>query len=254
MNLNRQLIKDNSELRLAARKQLRGNWGMSILLIIVFAIITSAVSYIGPRNSPFRIGIALGWILSGPFELGLSIAFLTIVRTQTVKFETIFDGFKKFGQSFLVQLLKGIFILLWGIPSLVIMIFSGIYYASTIFGGELPGGPFILLIILSFAAGILPLIASLRYSLVFYILSDNSEIAPIDTLKQSSQMMKGFKGKLFLLYLSFIGWFLLGILALGIGLLWVVPYVKTSEANFYENLKTAYNDTEDFNNSSYIET
>jgi uncharacterized membrane protein len=50
-------------------------------------------------------------------------------------------------------------------------------------------------------------------------------------------MMNGYKGKLFGLYLSFIGWCLLGTLVLGIGLFWVGPYMSLSVANFYEDLK-----------------
>ncbi len=44
-------------------------------------------------------------------------------------------------------------------------------------------------------------------------------------------------GKLFLLMLSFIGWFLLSILTFCIGLLWVGPYMYQSMAAFYEDLK-----------------
>ena len=36
--------------------------------------------------------------------------------------------------------------------------------------------------------------------------------------------------------LRFIGWFLLGILSLGIGFLWLIPYVMTSNAWFYGTL------------------
>jgi len=50
-------------------------------------------------------------------------------------------------------------------------------------------------------------------------------------------MMKGYKGKLFTLYLSFIGWFILGSLTLGIAYFWIYPYFELSVANFYENLK-----------------
>jgi len=51
-------------------------------------------------------------------------------------------------------------------------------------------------------------------------------------------MMKGYKWKLFLLQLSFIGWMLLCTLfTLGIGYLWLGPYIGLSTANFYENLK-----------------
>ena len=37
--------------------------------------------------------------------------------------------------------------------------------------------------------------------------------------------MRGKKGKFFYLQLSFIGIYLLGAIACGIGLLWVIPYI-----------------------------
>ena len=49
--------------------------------------------------------------------------------------------------------------------------------------------------------------------------------------------MKGHKWDLFVLDLSFIGWILLGIMTAGIGLLWVAPYMETTRAAFYEDLK-----------------
>ena len=54
------------------------------------------------------------------------------------------------------------------------------------------------------------------------------------------KMMDGHKMDLFLLILSFIGWFLLSILTLGIGLLWLIPYMYTSIAHFYEQLKAEH--------------
>lgn len=51
--------------------------------------------------------------------------------------------------------------------------------------------------------------------------------------------MNGYKRKLFLLDLSFIGWHILAILSLGIGYLWLIPYIYTTKAVFYENLLKA---------------
>lgn len=53
-------------------------------------------------------------------------------------------------------------------------------------------------------------------------------------------MMRGHKLELFLLHLSFIGWALLCVLTLGIGLFWLVPYVQASQAAFYEDVKEEY--------------
>jgi len=52
-------------------------------------------------------------------------------------------------------------------------------------------------------------------------------------------MMKGYKGKLFVLNLSFFGWALLCSLTFGIGYLWLVPYMRSTETAFYLELSKA---------------
>jgi uncharacterized membrane protein len=53
-------------------------------------------------------------------------------------------------------------------------------------------------------------------------------------------MMKGHKMDLFLLWLSFIGWMLLSLLSVGLGFLLLMPYMQTTFAHFYEDLKEEY--------------
>lgn len=83
------------------------------------------------------------------------------------------------------------------------------------------------------------IIAAYRYSMAFYILNDNPKMGAMDALRESKKMMVGYKGKLFFLSLSFIGWTILSVLTLGIGFLWLIPYMNTTTANFYQNLKDA---------------
>ena len=71
----------------------------------------------------------------------------------------------------------------------------------------------------------------------FFILAEDSSIQPMEALRKSKQMMDGYKWKLFCLGLRFIGWFLLAILTLGIGFLWLIPYMYISFAKFYEDIK-----------------
>jgi uncharacterized membrane protein len=59
----------------------------------------------------------------------------------------------------------------------------------------------------------------------------------LDAITASRKMMNGYKGKLFCLHLSFIGWALLCGLTFGIGYLWLSPYITLSVSNFYEDLK-----------------
>lgn len=75
-------------------------------------------------------------------------------------------------------------------------------------------------------------------SQIFFIIADNPQIEAIDILKKSTQMMKGYKWKLFCLHLSFIGWILLSVITMGIAFIWVGPYIKTANTIFYENLKS----------------
>jgi uncharacterized membrane protein len=156
-----------------------------------------------PAYVPY-FGVIIGIILSGPLTLGLSACFLKLVKHEPFMLENLFDGFKRFSSSVIAQLLITIFIFLWTLLFII------------------PG-----------------IIASCSYSMVFYILSDNPEMSAMEALKKSKEIMMGFKWKIFCLHLSFIGWALLSIITLGIGFLWLTPYIYSSIANFYEDLKIA---------------
>ena len=142
-------------------------------------------------------------ILGGPLDLGLAIYFISLKRKKSAQMEDLFRGFSSFERALVLHIVRMIFVILW---SLLFVI---------------PG-----------------IVAALRYSMAMYILHDNPELSGMDALNQSKEMMDGRKGKLFGLYLSFIGWAILCLFTLGIGYLWLVPYMKASEANFYENLAT----------------
>jgi len=76
----------------------------------------------------------------------------------------------------------------------------------------------------------------LQYALAYYIANDEPELGVFESLKKSSRMMDGHKGKLFMLMLSFIGWIILGMLALLVGLLWSAAYYSAAIAAFYDDL------------------
>lgn len=51
------------------------------------------------------------------------------------------------------------------------------------------------------------------------------------------RMTKGYKWKIFVMQLSFLGWGLLCILSLYIGYLWLAPYMQLTMTNMYYRLK-----------------
>ena len=81
------------------------------------------------------------------------------------------------------------------------------------------------------------IIAVLSYSMTFYILADDNSIGAMEAIDKSKKMMDGYKWKYFCLGLRFIGWSLLCILTLGIGFLWLLPYMQVSMVKFYDDIK-----------------
>ena len=81
------------------------------------------------------------------------------------------------------------------------------------------------------------IIAALSYSQVYYVLHDNPQVGCKRAREISSALTDGCKWDLFVLELSFIGWWLLVALTAGIAFIYVWPYYQTTKAMYYENLK-----------------
>lgn len=141
-------------------------------------------------------------LVSSPLLLGYVIFSLSISRNEDAKFKQLFDGFNNFGKAFVTGLLVGLFTMLWTL----LLIIPGI-------------------------------IATYSYAMTFYILADDSSIGAMEAISRSKKMMDGNKWNLFCLGCRFIGWGLLCILTLGIGLLWLLPYIQISTTKFYDDIK-----------------
>lgn len=81
------------------------------------------------------------------------------------------------------------------------------------------------------------IIKSYEYRMIPYILADNPNIGDERAFELSNLMTDGHKMDMFILDLSFIGWYLIGLLALVVGVLFVNPYVDATEAELYLVLK-----------------
>ena len=149
-----------------------------------------------------RVGWIGALIIGGPYLLGYSIFFLSLSRKQEPLLAQLFEGFYHFADSLVAYLLMTLFIILWTLLFII------------------PG-----------------VVASLSYSQTFFILADNPQLKGSEALRESRAMMKGNRWKLFCLFWRFFGWFLLGILSLGIGFLWIFPYLATTMTHFYNDLK-----------------
>lgn len=81
------------------------------------------------------------------------------------------------------------------------------------------------------------IIKAYAYRFVPYILAENPNISVDEALFLSEQITDGEKFEIFILDVSFMGWYLLGALAFGIGVFFVNPYVDSTNAELYKILK-----------------
>lgn len=141
-----------------------------------------------------------------PLNVGLLLYFLMLARTQKPALETIFVPFNSYGR------------ILWGGIRMGIFIF--LQYLLLI----IPG-----------------IVATYRYAMTFYIMLDEPELKARDAMIKSREMMYGHKMQLFGYSILFA---LIAIAAtiftLGIGLIWFVPFTQAFMANYYLQLKSAY--------------
>ncbi len=74
--------------------------------------------------------------------------------------------------------------------------------------------------------------------LVPYIIAENPDVKPVEALKLSWTMMKGNKRKVFKLFLSLTGWYVLGFFTLGIAnILFANPYIVCCYSEFYARIR-----------------
>ena len=165
--------------------------------LLMLLIVSAAIS----MASGITCGIA-ALVVAGPLEYGCIRVYLRVVRGEDehAEIKHLWAGFKgKIGQTFVVELLQFIYIFLW---SLLLII---------------PG-----------------IIKSYAYSATMYLVHEK-DLSGNEAITASRKLMKGRKWKLFCLDLSFIGWYIVGLLCLGVGVLWVDTYRQMARTLFFED-------------------
>lgn len=212
-----------SDYRAIARNNLSGKWGIAVLVSFLATLLggslTGGSSSLNidaetiaqlPESvqSVFLMLLYLGMILGlvqfligGVIRQGYAIFLLKQHDGQNPDAHDLFSQFHDFSRGFLLALLQSIFTFLWTLLFII------------------PG-----------------IIATYRYAMAPFIMAENPDMRPREALRASSQLMDGHKWELFCLGFSFIGWTFLAALTLGIGGLWLTPYVNAAYTAFYRNI------------------
>lgn len=190
-----------------ALASLEGRWSTAAIATIIYLVISMGISW--SITVPMGDNMVMSYSTSGlwtliclPLGWGFCIYFLRLIRNQDLDYGHLFDGYKDFLRIFLTEFL--------------------VYIAISI--------GFCLFVIPGFVltAGLL---------MTGFILKDDKEIRYIDAMMKSWEMTKGHKVELVGLFLSFLGWMILCVATLGVGLILLYPYMQTTLAHYYEDLK-----------------
>ncbi len=263
-------MSDSSLLRKRGLQALQGHWQTALLITFAAGILGMAISVLQTRimsqlgstvTNPLDIlenwGLQAGSyqttifllslleILFAPaLSIGLNHYYLELHGRREAQFSLLFSRMRIFGKCLGQTLMMGLLIALWILVGSLPCIF--LLYLVRI------ASPF-LVWVMSMAAMIPALIALLRYAMAPYLLAEDPELGVMDTIRQSKDIMDGNKGRLFILYLSFIGWLVLSVgltvllnsllntIGLALGLfasLALQVYIHSTVAAFYLELPT----------------
>ena len=142
-------------------------------------------------------------VLGGPLYLGYAMYIDEIYRGGRPNLQTLLKGFNDNATNAIyLGLISQIYLFLWTMLFII------------------PG-----------------IIKSFSYSMIYFIQLENPNMHYEDIIMRSRRMMNGNKWRLFCLYLSHIGWFILSALTFGILSFWVAPKIDLAKYAFYQDIK-----------------
>lgn len=229
--------RSSKELKALAREALLGQYGSLIgamFLLGIFSIILESVPVTITRNREDTTSLIIQFVITliisvlvYLLQIGMTVIVLHMTRRQTYGLSDLFYTFRAHPDRFIIVSVIQIGIsMILQIPA---YIFLFLYPGDTI-------KRVLLYLLLLLAGSIVSFIVLLGFTLADLLLIDNENLGAIDAIRQSWAMMHGNKGRFFYLQISFFGLALLCILTLGIGMLWLYPYMMTTEAFFYLDL------------------
>ena len=213
-----------------AKELMRESTPHYMLVMLVYVLLTTGLSYVVTALTDLgglvggTIGMFLNLLItlfSMVMSVGLACYALNLARKKPASVGDLFEGFSFAGRSIGMTLLVAVYTFLWtllgavgvGIITVVAMLFSE----------SVPALTAILIVIAYLALVVFMVIVTLRYAMASFALAEYPDGGASAAIRRSVQMMKGHKGKFFVLELSFIGWGLLCALivlaVMGVGVL-----------------------------------
>lgn len=250
------MTRSLSRIKEDSRNALAGNYMLFFIVLVITGLLTGAanhlLSYL-PLPSG-RVGFLflmvfnlildyIVMILAKMLQAGQYFLSLNIARYNRVSVSDLFLAFRyDAAKALKISALLALIETLCTAP--MIVSFSNLLYAGAFSvgtGADVPV-PTILLVAGLGILGMILLEVGLAYpfSQALFLYIDHQEYSAAECLANSRSLMRGKIGNFFLLHLSLTGYFVLSILSMGLGLIWVLPYLDVIRANYYMNLTGTY--------------
>ncbi|PNV60285.1 hypothetical protein C0033_19775 [Clostridium sp. chh4-2] len=247
--------RTSAELKQLAKRALLGKYGTAVGAILVnyavaaglvmviyfFAIIgVFAALFSGnsrASNAPVIIIIIIGvailfasLVIEYMLMPGYINLYLNICKGRRYALGDLLFAFKNTPGKFLLIsfIIIGLVVVMTGFNFLISMV--GMLTHSFVLNIVLDWGSMLLIYVLMF-------LFYMNFGLTLYILVDEPQKGIMEALRESYRMMHGNRGRYFRLIISFIGWFLLGYLSIGLAFLWLVPYMGCTFTYFYMDIR-----------------
>lgn len=238
----------SAELKRLSREQLNGHWGLAIGANLIVQMIMSGlltpfyflIIITGNGMVQYIIYMIAAIIIAAAsmvLQCGILRMYLGFARNQEVSVGMIFSEFTKRPDRYIL----GYFLIF--ILDFICMLPGTICITVGVGANTMLA---VLIGVALYIVGMAALIVvSLSLAQVFMLLVEHSDMGAMEALRTSVELMQGNKGRYFYLYLSFLGWSLLGLCSCGIGMLWVTPYMMQTNVNFYRDLTGELNQGQD---------
>ena len=244
-------MKRNTDYKNAALAALKGNWGKAVLATVIFMAVMYLTigpyklqSYVRESLPQVSTSVSFSTAIRQSMEASLSLAqdseYLALQSkasgTMGLYYLLLFFVVLPLSVGFINAFLK---LLVQGDNAISGNMFkiAKTGYLHKVWGMFLMNLFIALWSLLFIIPGI---IKAFSYAMTPFILEEHPELSANEAIDHSRAMMKGHKFDLFWLILSFIGWGFLCLFTFGIGYLWLTPYMETSVAAFYEDVKADY--------------
>ncbi len=246
--------KSRKELKLQARRALLGRYPAAVGITFVAVCSMLAMLVVLFLGTLLLGGAMMNVMGEDVGAVAMLVGFYLDCILLTLFYAMLFPGISRFYLNICQGRPAGVGDLLWGFRypggkfwgiglrlvaiEFVTTILSVFLTATAFFiDAEYYANLFVVIYNLLWSAGFIYLI--LTYGLFYFVLADNPGLSMGEALRESRKLMSGNRWRITLLAFSFLGLAFVSYLTMGMGSLWLWPYICCSFCCFYLDLRRA---------------